>query len=172
MAWFIRGTAGLSTVAGVLAAGMVLVGVIVVCHMVFVRYVLGVSTIWQTELVTYLLIGAVFVGSPYGLLTNGHVFVDLLPRFAGRRMRQILAIVAAAMVLVLVAILFWLSVDLWQEAYSGGWRSETVWAVPLWIPYGAMPIGLGLLTLQCLADIAALARGDKAPFGLEEEDVP
>ena len=172
MTWFIRGVAGLSTIAGVIAAAMVLVGVVVVCHMVFVRYVLGVSTIWQTELVTYLLIGAVFVGSPYGLLTNGHVFVDLLPRFAGRRVRLGLAILAAAIVLVLVAVLFWLSVDLWREAYAGGWRSETVWAVPLWIPYAAMPIGLGLLALQGLADIAALARGDKVPFGLEEEDAP
>ena len=169
MTWFIRGIAGLSTVAGVMAAGMVLIGVVVVCHMVFVRYALGVSTIWQTELVTYLLIGAVFVGSPYGLLTNGHVFVDLLPRFAGPRLRLVMAIFAALVVLGLVAILFWLSLDLWREAYAGGWRSETVWAVPLWIPYGAMPIGLGLLTLQCIADIIALVRGDKTPFGLEEE---
>lgn len=172
MTWFIRGVAGLSTIAGVIAAAMVLVGVVVVCHMVFVRYVLGVSTIWQTELVTYLLIGAVFIGSPYGLLTNGHVFVDLLPRFAGRRVRQGLAILAAGIVLVLVAILFWLSVELWGEAYASGWRSETVWAVPLWMPYAAMPVGLGLLALQGLADIVALARGDKAPFGLDEEGAP
>ena len=168
MGWFVRRVAGLSTAAGVLAAAMVFVGVIVVCHMVFVRYVLGDSTIWQTELVTYLLIGAVFVGSPYGLLTNGHVFVDLVPRLAGARIRQGLAILASAIVLIFVAVMFWLSAELWWEAYASGWRSETVWAVPLWMPYAAMPIGLGLLGLQGLADLAALIRGDKAPFGLEE----
>ena len=151
---------------------MVFAGVIVVCHMVFVRYVLGDSTIWQTELVTYLLIGAVFVGSPYGLLTNGHVFVDLVPRLAGSRVRQGLAILASALVLIFVATLFWLSVELWREAYASGWRSETVWAVPLWMPYAAMPIGLGLLGLQGLADLTALVRGDKAPFGLEEGATP
>jgi TRAP-type C4-dicarboxylate transport system permease small subunit len=137
--------------------------------MVFVRYALGHSTIWQTEFTTYLLIGAVFVGSPYGLLTNGHVYVDLIPRFAGPRGRLALALLATLLTLAFVGLLFWLSLELWLEAWEGGWRSETVWAVALWKPYAAMPIGLGLLFLQALADAAALIAGDKAPFGLAEE---
>jgi TRAP-type C4-dicarboxylate transport system permease small subunit len=168
MVWFVRGVAGLSRAAGVLAAAMVLAGVIAVCHMVFVRYALGQSTVWQTEFVTYLLVGAVFVGSPFVLLTNGHVYVDLLPRAAGRRVRLAMALAASTVTLALSGLLFWLSAELWVEAYEAGWRSETVWAVPLWQPYAAMPVGLGLLSLQGLADIAALLVGRKAPFGLDE----
>jgi TRAP-type C4-dicarboxylate transport system permease small subunit len=169
MTWFVRAVAALSTAAGVLAAAMVLISVFVVCHMVFVRYALGHSTIWQTEFVTYLLIGAVFVGSPFCLLTNGHVYVDLLPRLAGARTRQGMALLSALVTLAFAGLLFWLSVELWLEAWHGGWRSETVWAVDLWKAYAAMPVGLGLLCLQVLADIAALAGGSKAPFGLAED---
>src|SRR2546430_2829686 len=40
-------------------------GVLVVCHMVFVRYALGQNTIWQTDLTTYCLVAATFIGSPF-----------------------------------------------------------------------------------------------------------
>ncbi len=41
--------------------------------MVFVRAVLGQSSIWQTEFVTFSLVAATFIGAPYILLTRGHV---------------------------------------------------------------------------------------------------
>jgi hypothetical protein len=33
-----------------------------------------------------------------------------------------------------------------------------------------MPIGLGLLSLQCVADLASLLRGRAQPFGLQRKD--
>ena len=52
--------------------------------MVFVRYVLNQNTIWQTDFVTYSLVAATFIGSPYVLMTRGHVNVDVLPLYLGR----------------------------------------------------------------------------------------
>ena len=43
---------------GVAAAGLILLSVGVVCQMVFVRAVLGQSSIWQTEFVTFSLVAA------------------------------------------------------------------------------------------------------------------
>ena len=57
---------------------------IIVCQMVFIRYVLNQNTIWQTDFVTYSLIAATFIGAPYVLLTKGHVNVDVLPIYVGR----------------------------------------------------------------------------------------
>ena len=51
--------------------------------MVFVRYVLNQNTIWQTDFVTFSLVAATFIGSPYLLLTRGHVNVDVLPLYLG-----------------------------------------------------------------------------------------
>ena len=45
-----------SRLFGVVAAGMILLSVGVICQMVFVRAVLGQSSIWQTEFVTFSLV--------------------------------------------------------------------------------------------------------------------
>ncbi|HXF77516.1 MAG TPA: hypothetical protein VN598_01525, partial [Usitatibacter sp.] len=54
----------------------------------------------------------------------------------------------------------------WYEAYSQNWRSNTVWRARLWIPYLAMPAGLGLLVLQYVAELIALVTGREPPFGI------
>ena len=83
----IRAVTLLSQACGVIAAGLIAAAVLVVCHMVFVRYALNHNTIWQTDFTIYSLIAATFVGSPYVLLTRGHVNVDVLPHYLGERPR-------------------------------------------------------------------------------------
>ena len=58
--------------------------------MVFVRAVLGESSIWQTEFVTFSLVAATFLGAPYILLTRGHVAVDVVPLMVRRAARRVL----------------------------------------------------------------------------------
>jgi TRAP-type C4-dicarboxylate transport system permease small subunit len=48
---------------------------LVTCQQVFMRYVLNASTVWQTEFVTYSIVAATFLGSPYVLMRRGHVNV-------------------------------------------------------------------------------------------------
>ena len=93
---FVRGLGCVSQLCGIVAAGLIAAGVLVVCHMVFVRYVLNQNTIWQTDFVTYSLVAATFIGSPYVLLTRGHVNVDVLPLYLGRRARYWLALASIA----------------------------------------------------------------------------
>ncbi|HET9536673.1 MAG TPA: TRAP transporter small permease subunit, partial [Mesorhizobium sp.] len=57
-----------SQACGIFAAALTAVAVIIVCQMVFIRYVLNQNTIWQTDFVTYSLIAATFIGAPYVLL--------------------------------------------------------------------------------------------------------
>ena len=44
-----------------------------------------------------------------------------------------------------------------------------MWRARLWIPYASMPIGLGLLTLQYVADLVCLVTGREPPFGIAAE---
>lgn len=169
MRTFVRLVQRVSQACGVLAAGLLLAAVVVVCQLVVVRYVLNESAIWQHEFVTFSVIGATFLGSPYVLLKRGHVNVDLLPLYLGRRKRFALALLASALSLAFCAVVAWTGFQFWLEALVKGWRAETVWAPPLWIPYLSVPLGMGLLGLQYLADIVALASGQEAPFGIGEE---
>ena len=79
MELFTRIVRWLSVAFGLFAAALTAAAVVIVCQMVFVRYVLNETTIWQTDFVTYSLVAATFFGSPYVLLTKGHVNVDVLP---------------------------------------------------------------------------------------------
>jgi len=168
MTVFLQTVRWLSRMCGVVSAVLLIAAVLVVCHLVFVRYVLGASAIWQHEFVTFSLIGATFFGGPYLLLTHGHVNVDLLPMFMGRRGRVALALLASLLSLAFCLVIAWTGYVWWREAWTNGWRAETVWSPPLWIPYLAMPIGIGLMALQYVADILALATGRAAPFGMTE----
>lgn len=167
MQLFIKSVATLSKACGIIAAFLVLAAILVVCQMVVMRYFLNASTIWQTEFVIYSLVAATFVGSPYVLLIKGHVNVDLLPHYLGDRGRHILALIASAGGLLFCLTLTWNGYELFVEALEGGWTTDTVWALPLWIPYLPIPVGIGLLSLQYVADILALVTGHEMPFAME-----
>jgi TRAP-type C4-dicarboxylate transport system permease small subunit len=162
---FIGIVAWLSRLGGIAAAALLLAAVLVVCQMVFVRYVLQGSAIWQHEFATFSLIGATFIGAPYVLLTHGHVNVDLLPLYLGPRGRLALALVAALISLTFCIILGWYGWKFWYQSYVEDWHAQTVWRPPLWVPYAAVPLGMGVLALQYVAEILALVTGRQAPFG-------
>jgi TRAP-type C4-dicarboxylate transport system permease small subunit len=149
---------------------MIAISVLVVCQLVFSRYLLNWPTAWQTELVTYLLVSATLIGSPYVLKIRGHVSVDLLPHYLSERGKRRLGIAGAATGIFFCVVLFLSGCELWYDAWTGEWRSETVWAVPLWIPYSALPVGFGLMLLQYVVELLELlgiaraeARGEERP---------
>jgi TRAP-type C4-dicarboxylate transport system permease small subunit len=168
---FVRAVRALSLAAGIAAAGLIAISVIVVCEMVFVRYVLGQTTIWQTDFVIYCLVAATFVGSSYVLMTRGHVNVDVLPHYAGPRVRFGLAVFASLVTFAFAVTLTILTFLFWKEAWDQKWVSDSMWRARLWIPYSSMPIGLGLLTLECIAGFIELLRGGEAPFGMSNPEL-
>jgi TRAP-type C4-dicarboxylate transport system permease small subunit len=135
--------------------------------MVFLRYVLNQNTIWQTDFVTWSLVAATFVGSPYLLLSRGHVNVDVLPLHLGPRARWWLALASIVMSLAFCLVVAVLTSRFWLEAWEQRWVSDTMWRARLWIPYSSMPIGLGILVLQYIAELYALVTGREPPFGIK-----
>lgn len=160
----------LSRISGMGAILLMLAAIIVICQMIFVRKVLGESVIWQTEFVTYSLIAATFIGAPYVLLTRGHVNVDLVPLVVGHRVRVALALTAALLSLGFCLLVLWNAAAWWHEAYESNLLTSSMWRARLWIPYLSLPVGMGLLALQYVADIWALLTGREMPFGLKPED--
>ncbi|MGE0750459.1 MAG: TRAP transporter small permease [Variibacter sp.] len=167
---YVRIITRISQICGIIAAALIAAGVLVVCHMVFVRYVLNQNTIWQTDFTTYSLVAATFIGSPYLLLNRGHVNVDVLPQYLQGRGRFWLAVVSSFMAFGFCAVMTVLTFQFWHEAWTERWVSDTMWRARMWIPYGAMPIGLGILSLQYVAEIYNLLTGRAPPFGLKPGD--
>jgi TRAP-type C4-dicarboxylate transport system permease small subunit len=165
---YIAAVRRLSQLCGIVAAALIALGVLVVCEMVFVRYALNQNTIWQTDFVTWSLVAATFIGSPYVLLTRGHVNVDVLPLYLSERPRWWLALASVLMSLAFCLVLMWLAGRFWLESWEQRWVSDTMWRARLWIPYSSMPIGLAILALQFVADLYCLVTGREPPFGIHK----
>lgn len=159
-----------SRALGVFSAALIALSVGVICHMVFVRAVLNQSSIWQTEFVTFCLIGATFLGAPYILLTRGHVNVDVVPLMARPGPRRVLYLVGNVVALVFCAVFLWAAVPWWYETWETGQTTASIWRVRLWIPYLAVPLGLALLCLQYLADLWMVLARRAHPFGLAPDE--
>lgn len=159
-----------SRAMGVFSAALIALSVAVICHMVFVRAVLNQSSIWQTEFVTFCLIGATFLGAPYILLTRGHVSVDVLPLMARPGLRRVLYLLGTVVALGFCVIFLYAALPWWHEAWTSGSTTPSIWRVRLWIPYLAVPVGLGLLCLQMLADLWLVITRRSQPFGLAPDE--
>jgi TRAP-type C4-dicarboxylate transport system permease small subunit len=134
------------------AAGFVLT------YSVIVRYFLKISTDWQDEMSVFLIVGAVFMSSAAVQALRGHVAIEaivgLLPPRANF-IRQILVDLAS---FAFCAFFAWKSWTLLHEAVVEGFHSGSTWGPPLWIPYSLMAVGMTLLSLQILLQVAAELR--------------
>ncbi|NND90022.1 MAG: TRAP transporter small permease [Granulosicoccus sp.] len=161
---WMRAVAGLSGLCGALSASMILAAVLLTCQMIWVRKINNASTVWQTESVIYLMIGATLIGLPYVQLLRGHVNVDLLPRLLPAFMRKALACLTLMVAMGVIGVMLFYSAELWHVAWVRGWTSDTVWGPPLWIPYLTMPLGFGIFLLQLGADLVATITDVDDPF--------
>lgn len=146
----------LSELAGYVSAVLILVSMLIVCYGVFLRYVLGASTVWQLELSTYFLMFAAFVGGAYGLKHGDHVNLALVVDRLPERARLYVRLVASIFGFVFIVIVALIAYDLWWETTQAGRTSGTAWNVPLTYPYLIVPLGMTLIALQYLVIVVEI----------------
>ncbi len=147
---------GLSRLCGVLSGLLLTFAMVIVCQMIFMRYIFRAATVWQTEAVVFSATAAIFLGAPYVLLRKGHVGVDVLQMLVSsrtsRRMEAAGAVLGLAFCLIMMVAT---GIHLF-EALEGGWTTPSVAAVPLWMPLAPMFAGFVLLCLQYAAELLKL----------------
>ena len=153
-----RSISWLSELSGYASGVLILASMLIICYGVVLRYVLGASTVWQTELAVYFLMFAAFVGGAYGLKHGDHVKLDVVVNRLPGRAQLLVNLVAAALVFLFVAIIGVLSFELWWDAVQTGRRSSTAWNIPLGYPYFMLPLGMTLMALQYLVIAAEILR--------------
>lgn len=150
-------------VAGGLIAGLSIVAsCIVITNEVIWRYYLHRPHTWNLEVNVFLLIGATFLAANYTQMRRAHVGTEVLQAFmpeSWNRMRILAGDILSALLCAFVAAMV-LRYD-WQ-AWTGGWTTDSTWAPPLWIPYTLIGVGLVLITLEYIVQIAEeIAAGGK-----------
>ena len=143
----------ISRFVGFVSAGMIVLSIIITCQMIFVRYFLNKSTVWQTEAIIYLMVSATLLGLPYVQVLRGHVNVNLIPMILNPLAKKGLIIGNLTISILVLSVMSGFGYELTSLAFRKNWTSDTIWAFPLWIPYLAMPLGFGLFALQLTADL-------------------
>jgi TRAP-type C4-dicarboxylate transport system permease small subunit len=149
---FVRAVDRLAVGCAVVAAACLVLAMLIVVWMVIWRAT-GHSTYWEIELATYLIVATVLVGSPYTLMTHGHIGVDLLGHYMSPGARKILWRILAVAGFVVCIYLAWKGLDLTLEAFEKNERSGSAWNPPRWPFFALMPFGLGLTALQYVAEM-------------------
>ena len=126
----------------------------VLSYSVVARYFLRVPTDWQDEVSVFLIVGAIFMSAAAVQARRGHIGIEAVVGLLSpgtNAIRQLLVDVAS---FAFCAFFAWKSWILLEEAIVDGHRSSSTWAAPLWIPYSLMTVGMVLLSVQLLAQIA------------------
>lgn len=149
---FVRGMDALAVACAVAASAMLLAAVLIVAWMVAYRAA-GHSTYWELESAVYLMVAAVFLGSPYCLKTGGHVAVDLLGHYLPDELLRPVNYAVGVIGLAVCAYLAYMGGDLAWRAFEEGERTGSLWNPPKWPLFLSMPLGLGLTALQYVAEL-------------------
>ena len=158
---FVRAVYRLSVACAALAALMLLIAALVITWSIVYR-AMGNSTYWEVEFSVYMMVGSLFLASPYCLATDGHVGVDLLSHYLPPRFKHTTAIIVALLGLAVCVYLTVAGAQMTLHALAIGEHTESSWAPAKWPLYLAMPVGLGLTALQYLAN---LLRDTLSPAG-------
>lgn len=119
-------------------------------YSVVTRYVFKVPTDWQDEISMFLLFGAIFLSAASVQSVRGHVGIEFLEDFLSPRLNRIRLFSVDLIGTLFCGFFSWKTWEMLKDAIVEGKITTSTWGAPLWIPYGLMTLGMGLLALQLL----------------------
>lgn len=137
---------------------LMLAGVAISFANVVARYAFGSALFWAEEVLVFIAIWGVFIGTAAAAYQRAHLSMDLFSARIPDRLRLALN---AAMVAALLACCAFMLVQSWKVVslfHQGGVVSVSA-GVPKWIPHAALPFGFALTALAVLARLRAYLTG-------------
>lgn len=116
---------------------------VMVVIQVFLRYLFKFSFVWSEELIRYLMIWMVMIGSALVQSKNDHIRIDFFPMLAGPRGRRVMETLFRLCILTFLAVILVKGVAMvyFNRLFeSSGLRISMLWPT-LAVPLGALLIG-------------------------------
>ncbi len=124
---------------------------LVVVADVSLRYIFNAPLVWSYEIISsYLMPGLFFLAASHTLKTHGHVSVDILHNYVGRKTRYVFEALGSTLAVPAFALATWVSAqNTWKDLQDGA-ASTSGLGLPTWTISLLLPLGFGLLTLRLL----------------------
>lgn len=149
----------ISRAAGALAALLLVYLFLHIIYEIVLRSFFASSTFVLDEFVGYAVAAMTFLALGYALDKGSLIRVDLAVSHLSGRPRRIIELFCVALSFAMAGFCaWWVGRDALRH-WSRGSVSESIAEVPLWIPVGAVWLGLLLFMLQLLAYFLRVAKG-------------
>ncbi|GGC59647.1 TRAP transporter small permease [Undibacterium terreum] len=135
---------------------------LILTYSVVVRYFFKVPTDWQDEASVFMLIGVTFFSAAYVQSYRGHIGIEVLSSLLPAFINRLRLILVDVLSFAFCAFFCWKSWTLFHEAWVDGQTTSSTFAPPLWIPYAMMALGMTLLSVQILVQVAAAITASSA----------
>jgi C4-dicarboxylate transporter DctQ subunit len=135
---------------------------LIITGQVVSRYVFNYTPSWSEELSRYLIVWTIFIGTAVGVRKNIHIGVDAFIRLAPPRAKLALEVLLNLVGAGVSVVLIYLAVLFIQDTVAYEQLSPAM-QIPMWLPYLAMPVGLGFAVVHFLHDVAKLLAGVEVP---------
>ena len=159
---FARTLAFINAAIVVVSSVALVIAAIVLSYSVASRYFLHFSTDWQDELSVFLIVGSVFMSAAAIQARRGHVAIEAIVGLLPPRVNAVRQWLVDLASLGFCGFFAWKSWTLLDEAWMENYHSGSTWGPPLWIPYSLMAVGMTLLSLQLLLQVAVPLCGRRA----------
>lgn len=117
------------------------------------------------EFAGFFLAAASFLALAYSLRCGAHIRVSLVITHIHGRPRRVVEIGCIATALGVSSYFAWHMIALVLESLAYGDVSPGMVAVPLWIPQSSMALGLIVLVIALVDELACVARGGATSYG-------
>lgn len=125
---------------------------ILICLQVFYRYALNSSLVWSEEIVQFILMWTVMLGSAIATDRGAHIVLDPLHDHLGAGGRRLKNIAVELGTMAFCCVLVWYGVQL---CYRTRFMSSSATDVPMWWVYASMPVGGVLILFFALVHMLA-----------------
>ncbi|MEI4768743.1 TRAP transporter small permease [Psychrobacillus sp. FJAT-51614] len=137
----------LNTIESALSGFLFLLGIVISLYSVFMRYVLGASQSWATEVYTMLLVWAIFIGFSTALKEDKHIAIEFLYDKSGPTMKKVSQVIVFIIGIGFSLFIIWTGFNMVLTAYSQQIKTIDL-GFPIWINYLIMPIAGILLFIR------------------------
>jgi TRAP-type mannitol/chloroaromatic compound transport system permease small subunit len=157
IASFVEKIESLIDVVGGATLWVVLAMIALVTANVLLRYAFSFGSVWAQELEWHLLAALILLGICYALQRGENVRVDLFYANYSPRKKFIVDVISLLLLLIVALIFVKVSIAYVAQAWSIGEASSDPGGIPYrWAVKSLIPVGYGLLAVQCFAALIRL----------------
>ena len=150
----VRRTEAFIDAIGQLTLYLCLAMIALVATNVLLRYAFSLGSVWAQELEWHLLAAVILMGMSYALQRGDNVRVDVFYADFKPRTKFVVNVVSGLLTLAIAVLFIKLSLGYVGQAFAIGETSPDPGGIPMrWIVKGLIPVGFGLLVLQCLGSL-------------------